>query len=53
MEGLAGGRQPGDKHVEIELLDELEALDVGRTITRLEHRRDPFAFAQVDGVAGE
>src|SRR5262249_24093935 len=40
--GLPAGGGPRDEHVEIEVADELEALDVGRAIALPEHRGDPL-----------
>ena len=51
--GLSSGCGPRDEHVEVELAENLKALDVRRAIALPEHRCDPLAVAQVDRVAGE
>jgi hypothetical protein len=45
--------RPRYEHVEIELADEIEVLDVSGTVARLESGGDPFTLIQVDGVTGE
>src|SRR5262249_47358366 len=51
--GVPARRDPGHQHVEIELADKVEALEVTGTITRREHRGDPLPLVQVDRVARE
>jgi hypothetical protein len=51
--GLAAGRRPRNEHVEVELADELEALEVALTIACREHGGDPLAPVEVDGVVRE
>src|SRR5262245_13767297 len=51
--GLSLSRGPRDEHIEVELAENLKALDVRRAIALPEHRGDPLTVAQVDRIAGE
>ena len=50
---LPAGRGPRHENVELEFAEKLETLDVSGAIARLEHRGDPLALVEVDGIAGK
>ena len=50
---LAGAGDRGHDEIEVELADQLEAIDVAVAVAAVEHCRYPLAAGKEDGVAGE
>lgn len=52
-EWLAAGRCPGQQDVELQLTQELQALDIGGAVAFAKQSCHPLAIAKVDAVAGD